>query len=57
MKKFIAKLNDNEFINIQADEMKLEGGAITVFINGKLIAFLNASVVQTAHISEKVVTS
>lgn len=55
MKKFIAQINGGDYINIQADEMKLDGSAITVYLNGELIAFLDTSVVLSAHMSEKVV--
>ena len=55
MKKFIAQLNDNSFINIYADEMKLDDNHITVYNGGKLVAFLDVSTVLCAYLSEMVV--
>ena len=49
MKKFIAQLNDNSFINIYAD------GYITVYHGGNLVAFLDVSTVLCAYLSEMVV--
>lgn len=56
MKKFIAQLNDNSFINIYADEMKLDDGYITVYHSGNLVAFLDVSTVLCAYLSEMVVS-
>lgn len=53
MKKFIAQLNGGNFINIRADEMRMENDAITVYCCGKLVAFIDTSVVLSAHLSEK----
>lgn len=55
MKKFIAQLNDNSFINIFADEMKLDDGYITVYNGGNLVAFLDVSTVLCAYLSEQAV--
>ena len=55
MTKFIAQLNDGSFINIFADEMKMDNNCITVFKNKSLVAFVDTSVILTAHLSEKAV--
>ena len=55
MKKFIAQLNDNSFINIHADEMKLDDNHITVYQGGNLVAFLDVSTVLCAYLSYKAV--
>lgn len=55
MRKFIAQLNDCSYINISADEMILEDNCIQVYCEGKLVAFLDVSVVLSAHLSEKAV--
>lgn len=55
MTRFIAQLNDGSFVNILADEMKMGDNCITVFRDGKLVAFLDVGVVLTAHLSEKAV--
>lgn len=53
MKKFIAQLNGGDFINIPADEMKLEDDVIAVYCNGKLVAWLDTGVILCAHLSGK----
>lgn len=53
MKKFVAQLNDCSFINIDADEMKLDDDHLTVYKSGNLVAFLDVGVVLTAHMSER----
>ena len=55
MKKFIAQLNDCSFINISADEMMLEDNCIRVYCEGKLVAFLDVSIILSAYLSEKAV--
>lgn len=55
MTRFIAQLNDCSYINILADQMKLEDNTIAVFQNGNLVAFVDTSVVLTAHLSERTV--
>lgn len=53
MRKFIAQLNGGDYVNIPADEMKLQDGEITVYRNGELVAYLDTGVVLVAHISDK----
>ena len=55
MTRFIALLNDGNHINIPADEMKMGENYITVFTKGNLVAYLDASIVLCAHLSEKAV--
>ena len=57
MKRFNAQLNDCSYINIDADEMVLEDNCIRVYHGGKLVAFLDTSIVLSAHLSEKAVKS
>lgn len=56
MKKFITQLNDGSYININADEMVLEDNTIRVYQGGKLVAFIDVSIILVAHMSEKTVT-
>ena len=53
MKRFIAQLNDGNFINIPADSMKLLDCYITVYSGLTLVAFVDVSTVLCAHISDK----
>lgn len=53
MKRFIAQLNDCSFINIQADRFVLQDQTLLVYNDNNLVAFLDISVVLTAHLSEK----
>ncbi len=54
--RFVAQINGGDYINIPADEMKLEDGAIIVSYNGKLVAYVDIGVILTARMSEKEVT-
>lgn len=56
MNRFYAQLNDGSFVNVSASEMVLEDNSIRVYRDGKLVAFLDISVVLSAHLSEKVVS-
>lgn len=53
MKRFIAILNDNSFINIPATRMELKENSIIVWEENDLVAFVDVSVILCAHISEK----
>lgn len=53
MTRFIALLNDSNYINIPADKMTLDDAYISVFQCGELIAVLDISIVLCAYISEK----
>ena len=53
MKRFVAQLNDNSYVNIEADRMVLEDNTIRVFCEGDLVAFLDTSCVLVAKFSEK----
>ena len=52
MKRFIAQINDGAFINIAADEMKIENEAIIALLNGSLVAYVDTSVCLCAHLSD-----
>ena len=56
MKRFIAQLNDNSYVNVPADRMEIEDNAIYVRNGQELVAYLDTSCVLIAHISEKVQT-
>lgn len=53
MTKFTAQLNDGSYINVQADDMVLEDNCIRVYDKGKLVAFVDVSVILSAHLSER----
>ena len=53
MKRFIAELNDNSYVNITADRMVLEDETIRVFCEGELVAFLDISCVLIARMDER----
>ena len=52
MKRFIAQLNDGSYINIAADKMELAENNLLVYAAGKLVAYVDCSVVLTAHLNE-----
>ena len=52
MKKFIAQINGGDFINIRADEMKIDNNAIIVFLNGAVVAYVDVGVCLCAYLSE-----
>ena len=54
MKRFIAQLNDNSYINVPADHMEVKDNAIFVHNGQELVAWLDVGCVLTAHMSEKV---
>lgn len=53
MKRFYAVLNGGDFININATRMELEDNAIRVYNGTELVAFIDVSVVLSAHMSER----
>ena len=53
MKRFIAQLSGGDFINIPADEMRLENDAIIVAMNGSMVAYIDVGVCLCAHLSDK----
>lgn len=53
MKRFVAELNDNSYVNITADRMVLEDDTIRVFCEGELVAFLDISCVLIARMDER----
>ena len=57
MKKFTAQLNGDGYISINADAMIMKDDTyICVYNGGNLVAFLDVSVVLSAHLSEKAVS-
>lgn len=52
MTRFIAHINGGDFINIPADEMKIENDAIIAFFNGSVVAYVDLGVCLCAHLSE-----
>lgn len=56
MTKFIAQLNGGDYINIRADEMRMESDFVAVYRCGNLVALVDKSVILTAHLSEKSVS-
>ena len=54
MKKFTATMNDGSFINVEATWMELDedNNAIRVWNEGDLVAYVDISVIMSAHISE-----
>ncbi|MBR4857042.1 MAG: hypothetical protein IKU94_10515 [Bacteroidaceae bacterium] len=52
MKRFIAQINSGDFINIPADEMKIDNEAIIALLNGSVVAYVDTSVCLCAHLSE-----
>ena len=55
MKKFTATMNDGSFINVEATWMELDedSNAIRVWNEGDLVAYIDTSVIMSAHISER----
>lgn len=53
MKRFVAQLNDGNYINVEADAMFFDGTYITVMKQEKLVALLDVGVVLCAHMSDK----
>lgn len=55
MKKFTATMNDGSFINVEATWMELDedNNAIRVWNEGDLVAYVDISVIMSAHISER----
>lgn len=53
MTKFIAQLNGGDYINIRADEMRMESDFVAAYRCGNLVALVDKSVILTAHLSEK----
>ena len=52
MKKFIAQINGGDFINIRADEMKIDNDAIIVLLGGAVVAYVDVGVCLCAYLSE-----
>lgn len=53
MKRFIAIMNDGSFINIPATRMDMADNALVVWEGENVVAYVDVSVVLTAHISER----
>lgn len=50
MKKFIAALNDESFINILADRMEMKEDILYVWLEAELVALVDASVLLMARL-------
>lgn len=53
MKRFIALLNGDKYLNLPADRMKIENDAIVVFCDGEPVAYIDVGCVLCAYMSEK----
>ena len=55
MSRFVARMNDDSFINLEADVMRLddERNCLLVIKGTDLVAVVDLAVVLTAHISEE----
>lgn len=53
MKRFIAILNDQSYVNVSATRMEMVDNAIRVWNGDELVAFIDVSVILSAHISER----
>ena len=53
MKRFIAILNDQSYVNVPATRMQLEDNAIRVWNEEELVAYIDVGVILSAHISER----
>lgn len=55
MSRFVARMNDDSFINLEADVMRLddERNCLLVIKGTDLVAVVDLAVVLTAHMSEE----
>lgn len=53
MKRFTAVLNDQSYVNVPATRMEMVDNAIRVWNGDELVAFIDVSVILSAHISER----
>lgn len=55
MKRFTAAINDGGYISIEATRMDLDenGNAIRAWNGDELVAYIDTSVLLSAHISER----
>ena len=53
MKRVIAVLTGEKYLNLPADSMKIENDAIIAYLAGELVAYLDVGCVLCAYISEK----
>lgn len=55
MRRFVATLNDGSFINIPATRMEriVDENAIAIWDDKELVAYVDVSVVLSAHIGER----
>ena len=53
MKRFIAILNDQSYVNVAATRMELVDNALNVWNGVDLVAYIDVSVILSAHISER----
>lgn len=53
MKRFTAALNDGGYVSVTATRMEKEENAILVWNGDELVAYIDVSVILSAHISER----
>lgn len=53
MKRFTAVLNDGGYVSVPATRMEKEENAILVWNGDELVAYIDVSVILSAHISER----
>lgn len=55
MKKFVAQLNNSNFINIKADRLgeDKENNLLLVYNGKELVACIDKSIILTGHLSEQ----
>jgi acyl-ACP thioesterase len=55
VKRFTAAINDGGYISVEATWMELDedNNAIRVWNEGDLVAYIDTSVIMSAHISER----
>lgn len=54
-KRFFAQFNDMSYLNIPADEMKVDGDYIYVYKDNKLVAFMDVGITFSAYMTDKAV--
>lgn len=53
MKRVSIQINDGSHINVSADRMEIQGDLLTAWLDGNLVAVVEATAVISAHLSER----